>query len=112
MNDFSMIADDEIGNLTRVQLSEVYFEPEENMNKLEYKAHSRVIRMAKPNSKGAIMEAAANHASDVVGKILRGEYTPTFNNSALWDMQRKVAAEIAPIIRANQKAWENAHPVA
>lgn len=110
-NDFSMIADGEIGNLTRVELGEVYFEQQEIMNKEAYKAESRARRMAKPDNKGAIWEAAAKNASEVVYRIRKGTLVPTFDNSHLWDMQRQVAIQIAPIIRANQKAWENAHPV-
>ena len=109
-NDFSMIADDEIGNLTRVELGEVYSEQKENMNKEAYKAESRARRMAKPNNKGAILEAAAKNASEMVYQIRNGTLVPTFNNSEAWAMQRLIAMEIAPIIRANQKAWENAHP--
>jgi hypothetical protein len=65
------------------------------MTKEEYKEYSRTKRI---------------ELSDVglcIGQIMRGEFTPAYDNSHLWEIQKKIAKEIEPMIRKNQLAYIN-----
>lgn len=71
------------------------------MNKEAYKQQHRQQRLAKTDNFG-----------ELLGKLMRGEYTPSFDNSHLWQFRDKIAAEIAPEIRRRQLAWAKSAPAA
>lgn len=51
---------------------------------------------------------AANDGMGIrIGKLMKGEIVPTYNNSAIWALREQIASEIAPIIRKRQLAWIN-----
>lgn len=49
---------------------------------------------------------AANGGMGVrIGKLMKGEIVPTYNNSAIWALREQIAGEVAPEIRKRQLAW-------
>lgn len=66
------------------------------MTKDQYKEQQRQLRLAKTDGFG-----------ERLGKLMRGELLPTFDNSHIWRLRDAIAAEIAPEIRRRQLAWAN-----
>ena len=66
------------------------------MTKAEYKAKQRQHRLNKTDNFG-----------EKLGKLMRGELIPTFNNNHIWNLRNAIAVEIAPEIRRRQLAWVN-----
>jgi hypothetical protein len=51
---------------------------------------------------------AANDGMGIrIGKLMKGEIVPTYNNSAIWALREQIASEVAPEIRKLQLAWIN-----
>lgn len=105
-NDFAGIASNEIGQLTQIQLGEVYAEKTLDdmeisdkvtlMTKEQYKAMQRQQRLDRTNNFG-----------EHLGKLMRGEVVVKYDNSAIWNLRNQIAIEIAPEIRRRQLAWAN-----
>jgi len=102
-NDFALIGDDMVGKLATIGFEEIFDKSVDggetpvifvDMTKEQYKEQQRQKRIEANSGFGLKL-----------AKIMKGEVTPTFNNSAVWDMQRQIAGEIAPVIRKRQLAW-------
>lgn len=56
---------------------------------------------------------AANGGMGVrIGKLMKGEIVPTYNNSAIWALREQIASEVAPEIHKRQLAWVTGWPTA
>ena len=103
MNDFRYLTDDVVGRLATVDMEE-FFEKgvdadqklikTDCMTKQEFREQYRLKRIAANGGMGERM-----------GKIMRGEVIPNFDNAHIWALRDQIANEVAPEIRKRQLAW-------